>query len=402
MAQELLLTYASNGIKAGTSGFCTVAVTDGTPGPIVDSLELLSGYELPLAPDGQPYPVATLPILFAHYIPNTGGLSRHFLTSIRIIDDSAPGGRPNKLARHLVLDTAEELAPGPSWVLHHTAFFEKPWDGQVRVIPAPTELATGNNPARYCQAWAAATGDAGWAGVIIEQFLLDASKPIYIVYAPGTDPLELIDEALSLMTPEDRWRVTFSTHFTKPLEGVQCCWRFVLDGTGAAQKARSFKPMGFTVIDLPAGLEGTPKGKYPELARTSARVDTRAAKGKDGWTEVAPTDQTDYDAVAAQIPKAPKPAEIRFKGGIIFWVIAIVWPVIAGVLVYNQTDHNKKIELNTAHSTISDLENKVHDLQQEIAKSRADADALAQQLTAAQAAANSLSAPSAAPAGGDK
>jgi hypothetical protein len=408
MAQELLLTYAPSGLKTGTSGFCTVAVTQGTPTPIVDTLELLSGYELPLTQEGAPLAVDPLPPLYAHYLPVTGALNRHFLTCVRIVDNNTPSKRPNKLARHLVMDPAEELAPGPAWVLRHANVFDQPWNGQVRIIPDPLELATGANPPRFCQAWQFAGNDPGWAGVLIEQFLLDASKPIYVVYSPGTNPLELIDEALSLMTPEDRWRVTFSTYFTRPLEGVQCCWRFVLDGTGAAHKARSFRPMGYTVIDLAMGPEGRPKGKYADLARNSPKLDVQAAGAKphDGWAAVAPADQTDYDAAAAQIPVAPKPPEARFKRGLLFWSIAILWPIITGVLVYNQTDHIRKVELSTAKSTIGDLETKVEQLQKEVAKSRADAEALAQQLTAAQATAGSAPPPvppTAGPAtGGDK
>jgi hypothetical protein len=386
MAQELLLTYAPSGIKAGSSGFCTVGLTDGTPAPVVDALESLSGYELPLTPQGDPLTVDPLPALHAHYLPTTGGLTKHFLTCIRPVEMAALGKRTGKFARHLILDPSEELAPGPSWLLKHAPVFDQPWDGQVRVNPSPIELATGVNPPRYCRAWEAATGDAGWAGVAIEQFLLDAGKPIYIVYSPGTAPLELVDEALSLMSREDRWRVTFSTYFTKPLEGVQCCWRFVLDGTGAAHKARSFKPMGYTVLDLTKSLDGMPKGKYADLARNSARDIEPAAKGNDGWTDVAVKDQTDYDALAAQIPKAEKPPEARFKGGYIFWALAVIWPVVAGVLVYNQTNHLKKAELLEARNRIETLETKMQTLDQELAKWRADAESLAQQLTAAQAA----------------
>ena len=56
-------------------------------------------------------------------------------------------------------------------------------------------------------------GDAGWAGGA-ESFSNDPAKPAYLIYRPGTNVLELFDEALSLLPPEQRWNVTFSTFFT--------------------------------------------------------------------------------------------------------------------------------------------------------------------------------------------
>ena len=66
------------------------------------------------------------------------------------------------------------------------------------------------------------TGDAGWAGTLAEAFLLDATKPAYIIYPPGVDLLPLINEAIALLPESVRWRVTFSTYFTSLPAGLAC------------------------------------------------------------------------------------------------------------------------------------------------------------------------------------
>ena len=47
MSLELIYTSAPKGLKAGSSGFCTVAVTGGMSRVVSTKLEMLSGYEFP-------------------------------------------------------------------------------------------------------------------------------------------------------------------------------------------------------------------------------------------------------------------------------------------------------------------------------------------------------------------
>ena len=44
MTQELIYTSAPRGLKPGSHGFCTVAVTQGMPPNLAERLEALSGY----------------------------------------------------------------------------------------------------------------------------------------------------------------------------------------------------------------------------------------------------------------------------------------------------------------------------------------------------------------------
>ena len=69
-----------------------------------------------------------------------------------------------------------------------------------------------------------------------------------VIYPPGTPVLDLAVESLSLLPAEKRWDVTFSTYFTKAPAGIDCQWRFLLDGTPEATALR--RDVRAAVIDL--------------------------------------------------------------------------------------------------------------------------------------------------------
>ena len=69
-----------------------------------------------------------------------------------------------------------------------------------------------------------------------------------------------------VLPPEDRWRTTFSTYYTKLQSADAYRWRFVLDGTPEADSAR--RDPRITLIDLARPLERAPDGPYVEFART--------------------------------------------------------------------------------------------------------------------------------------
>ena len=53
MSQELHYTSVPRGLRPGTLGFCTVAMTPQIPGPLFEHLENLSGYQ-PVYPPHDP------------------------------------------------------------------------------------------------------------------------------------------------------------------------------------------------------------------------------------------------------------------------------------------------------------------------------------------------------------
>ena len=68
---------------------------------------------------------------------------------------------------------------------------------------------------RVCRTWQQLTGDAGWGGVLAETAAGPSSRQAVLVFQPGMDMLPLLAESLALLPAELRWRVSFSTYFTK-------------------------------------------------------------------------------------------------------------------------------------------------------------------------------------------
>src|SRR5436305_1991259 len=105
--RELVYTSAPAGLRPGTSGFCTVGLTDGLPAPAVEFLERLSNtyrpVYMPYDPRADENPAAVSLVR-----ARPGGHPLVILSR-----NAAAGtdhtGRTNNLADHLVFD-----APGPA------------------------------------------------------------------------------------------------------------------------------------------------------------------------------------------------------------------------------------------------------------------------------------------------
>jgi len=262
VALELIHTSASSGLHAGTSGFCTVAMTTGLPASLEERLVALGGFR-PAPGDDDPPPS------FSHLRMDIGGRTWSVLTAVRIAPPDH-SGRANKLAHHLALQQDDLVDAGPAWLLRQPGVVVERFEGPPRWIPEPRAMPrTGPVAPRRCDAWANATADAGWAGSLANSFLLDPSRVSCIVHGRDCDPLELIDEAISLLPPEQRWRVTFATHFQHAVAGAPCAWRFCLRGTAAAQEAsRSATALYLDVDEAKRTGERPGQGKYTELARS--------------------------------------------------------------------------------------------------------------------------------------
>ena len=303
MALELIYTSAVRGLRAGTSGFCTVAMTKGLPPALVPRLEALGGYRAGPSGNG--------PIAYCFWRVETATGIAHVLS---IVGPAPPDhtARSNKIATYLVL-TPDELVPaGPAWLLSQPALLRSTWSGAPAWIDAPVRVPTTRDTGpRPCAAWQAATGDAGWAGVLASAFLRDQSRPIHVIYSAAIEPLPLVEEAIRLLPEWARWRATFSTYFLQPVAGTPCAWRFCLDGTPAADAARQSKGL---VIDLTRTAGPAPESRFTRMARTgideeaeAAQRATRAAARAAGAAAVA-------SAGAARSSDAPIELEMDFAG----------------------------------------------------------------------------------------
>jgi hypothetical protein len=280
MSQELHYTSVSRGLNPGSRGFCTVACTSQMPGPLVERLEGLSGYQ-PVYPVHDAAAVRN-PINFSHLKLTIRGNSWSVLSRIGPagLDYS---GRSNKYAHHVVLEPNERPEGGPAWLLSHPGFLQATWEGEPRVLTERRTPPRGDRPGGVARAWQALTGDAGWAGVLAESFLAEPKRPAFLIFQPGMDLLPLFVEAMALLPAQRRWDVEFSTYFTTLPQGVTCHWRGVVEGSPEAIHA--LRLPNTLVINLrdPAGhAEGRElvnqarTGEQPE----SPLVDTSASSAR--------------------------------------------------------------------------------------------------------------------------
>ena len=303
MALELIYTSAVRGLRAGTSGFCTVAMTKGLPPALVPRLEALGGY--------RPGPSGNGPNAYCFWRVETATGIAHVLS---IVGPAPPDhtARSNKIATYLVLAPDELVPAGPAWLLSQPALLRNSWSGAPAWIDAPVRVPTTRDVGpRPCVAWQAATGDAGWAGVLASAFLRDQARPIHVIYGAAIEPLPLVEEAIRLLPEWARWRATFSTYFLQPVAGTPCAWRFCLDGTPAADAARQSKGL---VIDLTRTAGPAPESRFTRMARTGVDEEAVAAQKAARATARAAGVAAVTGASAARSSDAPIELEMDFAG----------------------------------------------------------------------------------------
>ena len=231
MSLELIYTSAPRGLKPGSSGFCTVAMTQGMPPQLASKLEALSGYRQLFPPQD---PQAGLnPVVHSYLRISLSGRNYHVLSRICAagLDYSQ---RANKFAHHVVLDASELPPAGPAWLLAAPGFMRTAWDGTVGLLAPGRRAPPGNIAPAVCRNWQSTAGDAGWGGVLAET-AADARKALVtLLFQPGLDPLPLLAESLALLPPELRWSATFSTYYTKLPPGTDCRWRSIVTGSPEA------------------------------------------------------------------------------------------------------------------------------------------------------------------------
>jgi hypothetical protein len=267
MSHELHYTSVPRGLKPGSRGFCTVGLTPHMPGPLVDRLEALSGYQPVFAPHD--LSAALNPIVLSHLHLNVGGKVWGVLSRVGPagLDYS---GRPNKYAHHVVLEGTERPAGGPAWLVAQHGFLQTAWEGEPSEIPKGRIPPDGDRQPGVARAWQSLCGDGGWAGVLAEGFLADPRRTVFLIFQPGMDLLPLIIEALALVPASRRWDVDFSSYFSELPHGVTCAWRGVLEGSDQAKNA--LRLPNATVIDLCQAMGRAEGGALVHMARTGERL----------------------------------------------------------------------------------------------------------------------------------
>lgn len=371
MSLELLNTSSPRGVRPGATGFCTVGVTAQMSPALEERLTLLSGYRWLFAPGENQ--AEQNPVCFAHWRLTLGGRTLSVLS--RVCDAGFDySRRSNRLAHHVVVDAGEQAEAGPAWVMRQPGLLRTSWLMEPMVFENGPDIPQGAAAPAVCQAWAAAAGDAGWAGVLAESFAADPLRVANIIYSLGTDVLALVDESLRLLPASLRWQVTFATYFTDVPAGMSCIWRGCAAGSKAAADAQ--RQPGALLIDLTHSLPSAPDSPYALAARDGTGVAVAAtyrpqSRAKSEY-ELAPappprTVASSADAAASPIaialanvpgsysapvetaapsyspaaptadaPREQAPAANANTTRYLFWAIALTWPLIvaAGAIVF--------------------------------------------------------------------
>ena len=232
MSWELYYTSANRGLRPHSSGFCTVARTDGMPAAVVERLESLSSYQ-PIYPGGSPEADRN-PVAWSHWKIPVGSRQRSVLSRVAFVPSDCTG-RPGKFAHHVLLEPREQVEDGPAMMMMRQGVMRDAWDGEPRLLVARSlpEAAAAGPPN--------ASEDPALSARLAEAFQEDPERPVYLVCGQSTDLLPVLNQAIGSLPPALRWQVTFSTYFTELPAGLSCAWRCVIAGTPAAVAARGAK-----------------------------------------------------------------------------------------------------------------------------------------------------------------
>ncbi|KAA0133695.1 hypothetical protein FYZ48_23060 [Gimesia chilikensis] len=312
MSQEIVYTSAPKGLKPGSRGFCTVIATQGMARNLAERLESLSGYRHAFAVHDENAHLN--PVNYSHLKVTVGGQEYSVLS--RICDAGQDyTGRTNKLAHHVALTRSERPPAGPAYQLQKPGFCVEEWDSQTRYTEMNCHhLSSDHPPLTQCTSWSRWC-DAGWAGVLAQSALEGKNQTQTIIFPveAGSSTLALVAEALQLLPEKKRWDVTFSTYFTKLPAGVDCQWRFVLDGTPEADAARRNPRMH--LIDLCADLGTAPEGTLIEAARTGQLPQQQATEAVKNTRDIdsSPTSASPVAAASPKRPPSPPPLAQHFQ-----------------------------------------------------------------------------------------
>lgn len=210
---ELIFTSTPQGLIAGRSGFASVAWSEGMPANYVPILEALSAYKFPQE-------TQSAPICYSYRKLSVGG------KILRVVSRIAPAGldysgRNNMIAHHFLFENAQELEQIPGGavaLLRGKNNFLTEWGNRPSQLLKPrTTLSYAAEPSATANCWAAQTGDAGWAGVVLQLLLDHPEQNFYLEYSStfSSDVLLVLFAELTALLPAERLDdFTFNSYFS--------------------------------------------------------------------------------------------------------------------------------------------------------------------------------------------
>lgn len=308
--EQLVYTSAPQGLQQGSSGFCTVEMTEGMPPEMMDSLESLSAY------DNDP----SKTVNWMHLKLNTLRGMRHVFSRVGPLKGEF-SGRTNKLAHHICLAPGELPPQGPMRIVGLGGPLQQQWSGEVRHLSPQTtlqNLRVASMP-RPCRVWEAAVGDAGAAGAVLSRLRAAGSSPLWVIRTPQMDALMMTDEMLGLLSGPERWGLTFCTYLHTLPRSVECRLRWVLPDSPAMSQVQHIG--SDQLIDLRTGPEVILRGadsRMIDAARSgkaiagvsSSAAMRRTAEGSGGTARrrgVSPVDLNQLGPSSASKQTLPPP-----------------------------------------------------------------------------------------------
>ncbi|MDR1925871.1 MAG: hypothetical protein LBQ66_16005 [Planctomycetaceae bacterium] len=306
MIQEQISTSSPRCLD-GNVGFGVVAQTSGMASNLSREVNMLSGYSHIFDAGDVRNPVS-----FFHVMRRSGGIDRHVVSRVADCGNDY-SGRTNRIAHHLIIDEIDcrQLSCGPAAVLLQAGLFRSQWNEPAQELPRGRVI---QNPAvtiKKCVLWERYCGDAGWAGVVAER--VERGDPISLIFEAETraNMLMLLGEAFAILTPEIRWRTTFSTLFMKSQEPpsqnkiqIKCIL------ANSAEAAFAKLTPNTLVLDLRQYQIEVPKGKYVEQARTGTHLIPIPTPTQQQNEKIIPqkfkqTEQTNQDKEQDDTPPIP-------------------------------------------------------------------------------------------------
>lgn len=234
MPKELVYTSSIQGLKQGSRGFCTVAMSPALAPNLIMMLESFSGYRH-LYPPNTPE-AAQNPVIFSHlsFVLN----EKEYHICSRVADAGLDySGRTNKIADHLIFESSELSSFDPVCFFRKEKTFLKQWEGPPRLLSEIRPLPQSSISAGICSLWKEAAGDPGWAGHVAAS--VEKGRSVSIIYRLGQDISALILEAIALLPPPLRWNATFHTFYSKMPPRVNCLIKAAPGGTPEEANLRS-------------------------------------------------------------------------------------------------------------------------------------------------------------------
>lgn len=261
MPRQLIYTSAPRGLVPGQSGYCTVARSRDLREALIPRLEKLSYYSHDDDPNA---------VICGYRILEVRGARYHVLT--RIVAAGLDFTKRRKfLAHHLVFEPEElrQTQLSPAGIFLGADHWKNSWDGppdwledpsvdHAKIAPPAPRVGTGG--------FELLPQDGAW--------IRADSK-----FRDGVSELLVLDEELH--PAENRWRITFTTHFQPADDPSDFMIRIVVPGTAGEQEALKLNAAFITFESLKSDAPASENiAIHTSKAASSVKAASPAAVGQ--------------------------------------------------------------------------------------------------------------------------